>query len=63
MQAASLFAFGAARGVAVGVAAHVTNAPDHDGELFDKGSANLQRDLLRAACRAGHRFLSEAGIS
>ena len=58
MQAASLFAFAAARGVAVGLVAHVTNAPDHDGECFDKGSHTQQRDLVHAVCRGAHRFLS-----
>jgi uridine phosphorylase len=59
MQAASLFAFAAARGVAVGMVAHVTNAPDHDGESFDKGSHDLQRDLVHAVCRGAHRFLNQ----
>jgi uridine phosphorylase len=44
MQAASLFAFGAARDVAVAVVAMVSNAVDHDGEQFDTGS---QQDGLR----------------
>jgi uridine phosphorylase len=44
MQAASLFAFGAARGVAVVSVAMVSNAIDHDGDQFDTGS---QRDGLR----------------
>jgi uridine phosphorylase len=57
MQAASLFAFAAARNVAVGVVAHVTNAPEHDGEPFDKGSNHLQCELLHAICRGAHRFL------
>src|ERR1700752_909678 len=38
MQAASLFAFGAARGVAVGSVAMVSNAVDHDGEQFNTGT-------------------------
>ena len=58
MQAASLFAFAAARKVAVGLVAHVTNAPDHDGECFEKGSQDLQRDLVHAVCRGAHRFLN-----
>jgi uridine phosphorylase len=57
MQAASLFAFAAARNVAVGLVAHVTNAPEHDGGSFDKGSDQLQRGLLQAVCRGAHRFL------
>ena len=49
MQAASLFAFGIAKGVAVVSIAMVSNAVDHDGEQFDTGS---QQDGLRilAAC-------------
>jgi uridine phosphorylase len=57
MQAASLFAFAAARHVAVGVVAHVTNSPDHDGDPFDKGSHQLQRALFLAACRGARRIL------
>src|SRR5208283_223541 len=57
MQAAALFAFAAARGLPVGLVAHVTNAPDHAAEPFDKGSADLQRNLLRALCRGGNRFI------
>jgi len=53
MQAASLFAFSAARGVPVGVLAHVTNAVDHTGESFDKGSQDTDRVLLEAMCKAG----------
>ena len=60
MQAASLFAFASARGAAVGLVAHVTNAVDHDGEPFDKGTHTLQYQLLRAACRGAHQFLREA---
>jgi uridine phosphorylase len=44
MQAASLFAFGAARGVAVASIAMVSNAVDHEGEQFNTGS---QEDGLR----------------
>ena len=63
MQAASLFAFAFARGVAVGMVAHVTNAPGYDGERFDKGSHELQRDLLHAVCRGARRFLNQLVIS
>jgi uridine phosphorylase len=59
MQAASLFAFAAARGVAVGMVAHVTNAFDLDHERFDKGSHDVQRELLHAACRGARRFLKQ----
>jgi uridine phosphorylase len=60
MQAASLFAFAAARKAAVGVVAHVTNAPDHDGGRFEKGPHDLQRDLARAVCRGAYGFLNQA---
>jgi len=63
MQAASLFAFAVARGVAVGMVAHVTNAPDYDGEFFDKGSHELQRDLLHAVCRGARRFLNQSVVT
>jgi uridine phosphorylase len=57
MQAASLFAFAAARGATIGVVAHVTNDVtnamdmDHDNETFDKGTHDLQITLLEAVCR------------
>lgn len=57
MQAASLFAFGKRRGVATGLVAHVTNAPDYDGPPFDKRDDTDER-LLGAICRAGHRYLA-----
>jgi uridine phosphorylase len=44
MQAASLFAFGEARGVPVACVAMVSNAVDHDGPQFDTGT---QQDGLR----------------
>ena len=58
MQAASLFAFGAARDMAVGVVAHVTNAIDHTGPPFDKGQEVSGELLLQSVCRAGRRFVS-----
>jgi uridine phosphorylase len=57
MQAASLFAFGAARRVTVGVVAHVTNAIDHSGEPFDKGPHSEGYALFQAICRAGTRLI------
>ena len=57
MQAASLFAFAAARNFPVGVVAHVTNAIDHAGEPFDKGSQSEGFALLRAVFRAGGRLI------
>ncbi len=57
MQAASLFAFAQARHAEVGVVAHVTNAVDHTGEPFDKGSDEHGWHLTQAICRAGRAFL------
>lgn len=57
MQAASLFAFAAACKIAVGVVAHVTNAPDHDGKPFDKGAHDMQHALFLAACRGALNLL------
>ena len=57
MQAASLFAFAAARRIPVAVVAHVTNAIDHAGKPFDKGSDVEGYDVLRAICRGGFRFV------
>jgi uridine phosphorylase len=53
MQAASLFAFAEARRAAVGLIAHVTNAIDHEGQAFDKGSEDFGFRLFEAICRAG----------
>jgi len=58
MQAASLFAFAAARHVSVGVVAHVTNAVDHAGEPFDKGPQSKGYALLKAIYRAGARWIA-----
>jgi uridine phosphorylase len=58
MQAASLFAFGAARGVRCGVVAHVTNGVDHSSaDQFDKGTHQLGLAILKAMSRAGRRCL------
>lgn len=59
MQAASLFALAARKGVQVGVVAHVTNAVGTADEPFDKGPPDADERLLRAICGAAHRF--EAG--
>ncbi|MGC8640730.1 MAG: nucleoside phosphorylase [Isosphaeraceae bacterium] len=58
MQAASLFAFSAARQVPVGLVAHLTNAPDYPDQTFDKGSPNDQRRIIQAICRGGLRLAS-----
>lgn len=52
MQAASLFAFAQARHAEVAVVAHVTNAMDHTGEPFDKGSDDQSWQIVKAMCRA-----------
>ena len=57
MQAASLFAFGAARDFPVGVVAHVTNAVGGAEEKFDKGDAPLGYEIFKAICRAGRQML------
>jgi uridine phosphorylase len=57
MQAASLFAFSAARGTPAAVVAHVSNAVDHTGEPFDRGSDVEGGQLLNAICRGASRFL------
>ncbi len=60
MQAASLFAFGAARGLRCGVVAHVTNGVDHSSEgQFDKGTHELGFEILRAMSLAGRRCLQD----
>ncbi len=59
MQAASLFAFAAARHVSVGVVAHVTNAVDHAGAPFDKGPQSKGYELLKAIYRAGARWIAK----
>ena len=52
MQAASLFAFGQAREVAVVSIAMVSNAVDHEGEQFDTGSQQDGLRILKACARA-----------
>lgn len=61
MQAASLFAFGAARGVAVVSVAMVSNAVDHDGEQFNTGSQHDGLRIISACARAFKRTLSDRG--
>ena len=57
MQAASLFAFAIARGIPVGMVAHVTNAVDHEQAPFEKGSHEFSQRLLEAMCRVAKSFL------
>ncbi|HMK29607.1 MAG TPA: nucleoside phosphorylase [Terriglobales bacterium] len=61
MQAASLFAFGRARGVPVVCVAMVSNAVDHDGEQFNTGSQHDGLCIIKACARAFKRTLSEHG--
>ena len=56
MQAASLFAFGVAKGMAAVSIAMVSNAVDHDGEQFDTGSQQEGLRILAACARAFERF-------
>lgn len=60
MQAASLFAFAAARGTQVGVVAQVTNAVDQTDEAFDKGTPIDEGRVVEAILRAGLRCLDLA---
>ena len=55
-QAASLFAFAAARSAAAGIVAQVSNAVDYSGQPFDKGQPIDSHLVLDGMCRAGHRF-------
>jgi uridine phosphorylase len=52
MQAASLFAFGAARGVNVLSVAMVSNAVDHEGDQFNTGSQHDGLRIIKACARA-----------
>jgi uridine phosphorylase len=52
MQAASLFAFGVARRVAVASIAMVSNAVDHDGQQFNTGSQEDGLRIIQACIRA-----------
>ncbi len=56
MQAASLFALGAARGVPVAVVATVSNAVDHEGDNFDTGSREDGLRIIEACARAFRAF-------
>jgi hypothetical protein len=48
-----------ARGVPVGVVAHVTNAIDHRDEPFDKGMRNVDRLLLDTIGTAGGKLAGQ----
>lgn len=58
MQAASLFAFGIARGVVVATVAMVSNAIDHDGQQFDTGSQQDGLRILEGCARACREVLA-----
>ena len=62
MQAASLFAFAAARGAAVGVVAQVTNAVDRTDEAFDKGTPLDEGRVVEAILRSGLRYLDFSAV-
>lgn len=57
MQAASLFAYGQARGAAVAVVALVSNSVDGGDKPFDTGGHTYRAQLLTAVVNAGQQFL------
>src|SRR5262249_49437474 len=59
MQAASLFAFGQARGAQVGMVALVSNSVDAAGP-FDTGGPEFRVNVLRAVIRAARKYLTAA---
>jgi len=61
MQAASLFAFGQARGLSTGLVAHVTNAIDHDGDPFHKGPEDVDVSILSAIALLQPLHIGECG--
>jgi uridine phosphorylase len=52
MQAASLFALAQVRHAQIAVVAHVSNATDHEGEPFNRGSEDEGVRILTAICKA-----------
>ncbi|MDX2269487.1 MAG: nucleoside phosphorylase [Bryobacter sp.] len=58
MQAASLFAFGQARGAAIAVVAMVSNAVDYSGQQFDTGTQEDGMRILQALARGTRDFLA-----
>jgi uridine phosphorylase len=59
MQAASLFAFGHARGARIGIVALVSNSTDHTGEQFDTGEHAYRVQVFSAAVQAAHSFIND----
>lgn len=57
MQAASLFAFGAASGARIGVVALVSNSPTSSDEQFDTGGHAYRVRVLTAIARAARIFI------
>ena len=57
MQAASLFAFGQARGAMVAMVALVSNAVDQAAANFDTGGHAFRTDVLAAVARAVQLFI------
>jgi len=57
MQAASLFAFGQARGARIGIVALVSNSTDHTGDQFDTGEHAYRVSVLSAVVTAAHAWL------
>lgn len=57
MQAASLFAFGTARQMAVASVVMVSNAADHQGKQFDTGTPEDGFRVLKAITRAARAYL------
>lgn len=60
MQAASLFAFGQAKGAHVGVVALVSNSIDRRKEGFDTGGQGYRVAVLSALAKAGQAFLGSS---
>lgn len=57
VQAASLFAFAIAKGIPVGMVAHVTNAVDQHQDPSIRGSHAFGQQLLERMCRAAKTYL------
>ncbi|MDP2319363.1 MAG: hypothetical protein Q8O42_08510 [Acidobacteriota bacterium] len=60
MQAASLFAFGTAKGAAVGEVALVSNSVEGGSKPFDTGGHLYRTQVLAALVAAGHQYLRGA---
>lgn len=58
MQAASLFALAQVRHAHIAVVAHVSNATDHEGEPFNRGSEDEGVEIIIAICKAARMTAS-----